>query len=162
MAPLNSALGISMKVARILLVLLLTLFWVTLSLVFFLSSATFIPIAVVTAIYGLLVYLVWPIGTSFSEVAAKRLFIVLGAGVFLVALNIVLTEDCPKYPTYLWLMYPKQSLFAAMTTLTCTYLGKYPASIILVGVGCYLIYLGLTLRPNPSVERDAPTARPSP
>ncbi len=143
-----------MKVARILLVLLLTLFWVSLSFVFFLSSATYMPIAVVTTIYGLLIYLVWPIGTAFSEVAAKRLFIVLGAGVFLIALNVVLTEDCPNYPTYLWLMYPKQSLVAAMTMLTCTYLGKYPASLILVGLGCYLLYLGFTLKPNPSFKRD--------
>ena len=110
------------------------------------------PIAVVTAVYGLLIYLVWPIGTDYSEVAAKRLFIVLGAGVFLVALNVVLTEDCPNYPTYLWLMYPKQSLVAAMTMLACAYLGKYPASLMLVGCGCYLIGLGLALKPNPSFK----------
>jgi hypothetical protein len=144
-----------MKIVRILLVLLLTLFWATLALVFLLSSATYMPIAVVTTIYCLLIYLVCPIGTAFSEVAAKRLFIVLGAGVFLVALNVVLTEDCPNYPIYLWLMYPKQSLVAAMAMLTCTYLGKYPASLILVSVGCYFIYLGFTLKPNSSFKRDA-------
>lgn len=151
-----------MKAVKIILILVLTLFWAILSLALFKSSASYMPVVVITAIYCSLIYLVWPLGTSYSEVAFNRLLWVLGAGIFLVALNVVMTEECPSYPTYLWVMYPKQSLFAGVIMLTCNYLGKFPASLMLVGVGCYFFYLGFTLKPNPSVERDAPTARPSP
>jgi hypothetical protein len=144
-----------MKFVKIILILVLTLFWAVLSLALFMTPASYMPVAVGTTIYCLLIYLVWPLGTTFSDVAVNRLLNVLGAGIFLVALDVVLTEECPSYPTYLWVMYPKQGLFAGMVMLTCNYFGKFPASFILVGVGCYFFYLGFTLKPNQSFKRDA-------
>ena len=152
-----------MKIVKIILILALTLFWATLSLaLLFKSSASYVPVAVITAIYCTLIYIVWPLGTSYSAVAFNRLLWAFGAAIFLVALNVVLTEECPSYPTYLWVMYPKQSLFTGVIMLTCNYLGKFPTSLMLVGVGCYFLYLGFTLKPKPSVERGGPAARPSP
>ncbi len=144
-----------MKVVKIILLLVLTLFWVILSLVLFKSTAAYMPVAVITTVYCLLIYLVWPLGTSYSEVAFNRMLWVLGVGIFLAALNVVMAAECPSYPTYLWVMYPKQSLFAGMIMLVCNYLGKFPASLMLAGVGCYLFYLGFTLKPNQSFKRDA-------
>jgi hypothetical protein len=144
-----------MKVIKIILVLVLSIFWAVLSLVLFKSSASYIPVAAVTTIYCLLIYLAWPLGTSYSEVAFNRFLFVLGAGIFLVALNVVMTEECPNFPTYLWVMYPKQSVVGFMIMLTCNYLGKFPATLMLVGMGCYFIYLGFTLKPNLSFKRDA-------
>jgi hypothetical protein len=142
-----------MKIVKFVLILVLTIFWAILSLMFF-ERASYMPVAVIAAIYGLLIYLVWPVGTSYAEAAFNRLYRVLGVGVFLVALNVVMTEECPGYPTYLLVMYPKQSLFAGMITLTCNYLGKFLASLLLAGIGGYFFYLGFKLKPHPSFNRN--------
>ena len=97
-----------MKIIKALRILILTLFWSVLSLVLYLGLNSLVPVAVVTFIYGLLVYIVWPIGTSYSDVAAKRLFVGLGVGIFLAALNVLLNNECPNYPTYQVVMYPSK------------------------------------------------------
>jgi hypothetical protein len=135
-----------MKIVKALLILTLTLFWGALSLILYSHSNSNFSIAVVTFIYGLLVYIVWPIGTPYSDVAVKRLFIGLGAGVFLVALNVLLNNECPNYPTYLVIEFPKQRTFVGAILLTCHYFGKYPTSLLLTGLGCYFAYLGYTLK----------------
>jgi len=135
-----------MKIVKILLIFVLTLFWVVLSFVLYRTSATYIPIAVVTSIYGLLIYLVWPIGTNFTEEAAKRFLIVMGAGVFLVVLNVLISNECPDFPNYVWIQSRYQSVYLALITLTCSYLGKYPTALLLSCIGSYIIYMGLTLK----------------
>src|ERR1039457_289971 len=135
-----------MRIVKVLLIFILTLFWGVFSLVLYWGQNSNFSIAVVTFIYGLLVYIVWPIGTPYSDIGAKRLFIGMGAGFFLVALNVLLNNECPNYPTYLMIMYPKQGIFAGVVLLTCHYFGKYPTSLLLIGLCCYLIYLGYTIK----------------
>jgi len=144
-----------MKIVKALLILVLTLFWAVFSLVILHSSSSpYIPLAVVSLIYILLVYLVWPLGTTYSEVAFNRFYIVLGVGILLQASDILLNNECPSFPFSPVTGIPKSQGLAAVLLFSCIYLGKVPTSLILCLFSGWLIYMGYTKKPKPSLKRD--------
>lgn len=144
-----------MKIVKVLLILVLTFFWAVISLVeMHSSSSPYIPIAVVSLIYILLVYLVWPLGTTYSEVAFNRLYIVLGIATLLLASDVLLNNQCPSFPFSPVTGIPKSQGLAAFLLFTCIYLGNVPTSLLLCLFSGWLIYLGYTKKPNPSFKRN--------
>lgn len=133
-----------MKIVKYLIVFVLTAL-LALLLVFSPSEAN--PIVFQTVMiffYILLIYLVWPIGTSYSSVAINRFYIVLGCCAFLLASGVFLNNQCPSFPfSPITGAYKTQGL-AAVLLFTCSYLGKVPTSLLLSALGARLIYLGYT------------------
>ena len=145
-----------MKIVKALLILVLTLFWAVISLVLMHSSSSpYIPLAVVSLIYILLVYLVWPLGTKHRAVAFNRFYIVMGIGSFLVAGQVLLNNQCPAFPFTSVPINYQSSGIAAVILFACIYLGKVPASLLLCILGGRLIYMGYTKKPNKSFNSDA-------
>ena len=143
-----------MRIVKYLIVFVLTLLLVVL-----LSSSQSVAKpsifqAVVTSIYSLLIYLVWPVGTSYSAVAFNRLYIVMGIGTFLVASYVVLNNECPTFPVSPVPVNFQSSGIAAAILFTCIYLGKVSTSLLLGLLGGRLIYMGYTKKPNPSFKWD--------
>ena len=133
-----------MRVVKYLIVFVLTLLLIVL-----LASSQSIAKpsvfqAVVTLIYCLLIYLVWPVGTSYSVVAFNRFYIVMGIGTFLVASYVVLNNECPTFPISPVPANYQSSGIAAAILFTCIYLGKVPTSLLLCLLGGRLIYMGYT------------------
>lgn len=89
-----------MKIIRGLLIILLTLFWVFISFVGYLEEKSILTVGVVTFIYCLLLYIVWPLGKPNSYISIQRLFIGLGFGMLLMVIEILFRSDCPIFPTY--------------------------------------------------------------
>jgi hypothetical protein len=142
-----------MKVIRTLLILILTLFWVVITASLYASSTSYLTLAVITFVYGLLLYVVWPVGTPNPAVAANRLFYAFGVGMLLLALDTAFGNHCPHYPYHLVVMYPKPSGVAALIMSACLYLGKYPAALLLSGIGGYFFYMEYSLKPDLSSKR---------
>lgn len=131
-----------MKIVKILLILILSLFWAAISLVILHSTTSpYTPLTFLTLAYCSLVYLVWPLGTSYSEEAYKRFFIVLGSGIVILSLDVLINRECPIPPSN---PFAKSTSIEALITLICIHLGKYPAFLFIFGLGCYTIYLGYT------------------
>lgn len=145
---------VSMRIVKYLIVFVLTLL-----LVLLLASSQSVAEpsifqAVVILIYCLLIYLVWPVGTSYSAVAYNRFYIVMGIGTFLVASYVVLNNECPTFPTSHVPINYQSSGIAAFILFTCIYLGKVPTSLLLCLLGGRLIYMGYTKKPNPLFKWD--------
>jgi hypothetical protein len=145
-----------MKLVKYLIILLLSIF---LSVILMLSPADaidkFIFLTFVTGIYLLLIYLVWPIGTNYSSFEFNRLYIVLGIVTFLAAAEVTFTNQCLSLPFTPLPFQNKTSILANAISSTCTYLGKYPTSLLLCILGAYLIYSGLTKKPNSRLSSRA-------
>lgn len=140
-----------MKIVKILLILVITLFSVFISLAE-LRSATnpYISLTILAAVYCLLIYLIWPIGTPRPEVAYKRFFIVLGVGAFIVAYNVLATYECPGYPINPFV--PNyQGGIVVIVLFACAYLGKLPTALLIALFGGRLIYLGYTKKIDPKL-----------
>jgi hypothetical protein len=141
-----------MKVVRVLLILVLTLFWAVISLLLLHSSSSFTyPLAFVTLAYFSLIYLVLPLGTPHSEIAFKRFFIVAGLWLFMFSLDVLLSNECPILPVN---AFTKSAPLEAAIMIICDHLGKYPTSLFIFGVGCYFVYLGYTKKSKPSIKQD--------
>jgi hypothetical protein len=144
-----------MIIVKALLILVLTLFWAVISLVVLHSpSSPYTPIALVSLIYILLVYLIWPLGTTYSEVAFNRFYIVFGIATLLLASDVLLNNQCPSFPFSSVTAIPKSQGLAADLLFTCIYLGKVPTTLLLCLFSGWLIYLGHTKKLNPSLKRD--------
>lgn len=141
-----------MKIVKALLILVLTLFWAVISLIeLHSSSSPLIPLAVVSLAYVSLIYIVWPIGTTYSEVSYNRFLIVLGLWFFIFSIEVLINNECPSMPVN---AFTKSGQLEALIMFICRYLGKYPTALFIFGLGCYAVYLGYTKKPNPSLKRD--------
>ncbi|WP_297811349.1 hypothetical protein [uncultured Methylophaga sp.] len=144
-----------MKFVKGLLIFVMTLFAIVIALATYSSSTSLIPLAFIAIIYFSLVYLVWPIGTPYSKQAYVRLFIVLGMGMFLLAIEVLLGETCPVssfaviYPSY------KIAMFDSIIGLLCEYLGKFYTATFILGFGCYILYLGYSKNLTINSKRTA-------
>ena len=144
-----------MKLVKYLIILVFTLVWGLFLLAVAPSVANpFNFQIIVTFIYCLLIYLVWPLGTSYSDVAFNRFYIVMGIGTFLVASHVLLNNQCPTFPFSPVPINYQSSGIAAAILFTCIYLGKVPTSLLLCLLGGRLIYMGYTKKPNQSFKRD--------
>jgi hypothetical protein len=144
-----------MKVVKYLIILVLTRIWVLLLIAASpLIANPFTFQATVTFIYCLLIYLAWPVGTSYSVVAFNRFYIVMGIGAFLVASHVLFNNQCPSFPFSPVPINYQSSGIAAVILFACIYLGKVPTSLLLCLLGGWLIYIGYTKKPNPSFKRD--------
>ncbi|WP_152604124.1 hypothetical protein [Methylotenera sp. G11] len=143
-----------MEIVKYLIVFVLTLLLLALLAS---SQAVANPPTVQTTvifIYCLLIYLVWPVGTSYSAVAFNRFYIVMGIGTFLAASYVVLNNQCPTFPFSPVPVNYQASGIAAAILFACIYLGKVPTSLLLCLLGGRLLYMGYTKKPNPSFKRD--------
>lgn len=141
-----------MVAVKVLLILLLTLFWAGISFLISREATSYTPLVIVTAIYCALLYMVWPLGTEYSDVAGNRFLFVLGGGAILLALNMVRTHDCSSFGVG---PGPSDSdMFDAVVALTCHRFGAVPASLIIGAVGAYLIYHGVVSKPDIQRNRN--------
>lgn len=135
-----------MKFVKYFIILLITFLWALLILVLKSSAPNLLVfLSVITLIYALLIYLIWPLGTNNSAIAFNRFYKVLGVGAFLLASHVMLTNECPTFPTG---VINQSAGYGALLLLVCTYLGKIPTTLFLCGYGGFLIYLGYTKKPN--------------
>lgn len=144
-----------MKLVKYLIVLVLTLIWVSLLLVVTPSIKNPFNFQIITTfIYCLFIYLLWPVGTNYSAVAFKRFYIVMGIGSFLVASHVLLNNQCPTFPFSSVPINHQSSGIAAVILFACIYLGKVPTSLLLYLLSGRLIYMGYTKKTNPLFKRD--------
>jgi hypothetical protein len=141
-----------MKIVKYLIILTLTFLWALIILVLFNSKPNpLIALSIITLFYGLLIYLIWPVGTDYSEIAFNRFYKVLGLSTFLVASHVIFNNECPTFPSG---VFNQSAGYGAVLLLICSYLGKLPTSVLLCIFGGYLIYVGYTKKPNPLFKRD--------
>jgi|GEM_PF-4601521 len=131
-----------MKFVKGLLIFTMTFVAVGLALAIYSSSAESTALVFIAIIYFFLVYLVWPLGTPYSKQAYIRLFIVVGLGMFLLAIDVLLGESCPIGPFSA--IYPeyKIAMYDLITKLLCEYFGSFYSATFIIGIGCYCLYLG--------------------
>ena len=138
-----------MKIVKYFLVFILTAVWfgilfITAKSYFSLSSIT------ITSIYLLLIYVIWPIGTKYSDYAANRFFIAVGIGLFLLVADIVVNDQCLGVP----LFSTHQIVGRGLTLLAvCNFLGKIPTALLVGSFGVMMIYRGWFLQPEQLVWR---------
>lgn len=143
-----------MKFIKYLIVFVLTLVLVVLLAI---SSSITSPIpflAIVTLIYCSLIYLVWPVGTSYSAVAFNRFYIVMGIFTLIIAGDVLLNNQCPTFPFSTVSPNYQSSGIAAVILFSCGYLGKAPTILLLCGLSGRLLYIGYTRKPNPTMRQD--------
>lgn len=135
-----------MKIVKYLIILVLTLLWALLILVLSPKAPNLLVfLSVISLIYALLIYLIWPMGTNNPAIAFNRFYKVLGIGAFLLASHVMLTNECPTFPTG---VMNQSAGYGAILLLICIYLGKIPTTLLLCGFGVHLIYLGYTKQPS--------------
>lgn len=136
-----------MKYVKYLIILILTLCWTLLLLIHPQSIQNqSIYHAILTVIYVMLVYMVWPIGTDYSEKALNRFYIVIGLGMYLVALDVLMNNECPNFPFAPITNISHAQGIALVVLMTCTYLGKIPTVCLICLLGGRMMYLGYSKR----------------
>ena len=101
---------------------------------------------IVVFIYSLLVYLVWPVGTSYSATVINRFYIVIGIGTLLVAIDVLLNSQCPTFPFWSIPINYRSYGIASVILFTCVHFGKILTSLLICLLGGCLIKYGLARR----------------
>lgn len=131
-----------MKLVKGFLIFIMTLFAVVIAYITNQSSESSASLLFVAIVYFSLVYLVWPIGTTYSDRAYERLYIVLGIGMFLVSVGALQGEVCPKSPFDVFYPSHNIAILDLVTGYLCNHLGKLGAAIYFLGLGFFCLYLG--------------------
>jgi hypothetical protein len=135
-----------MKLVKGILIFIMTLFAVVIAFITYQSSASSTSLFVVVIVYTSLMYLVQPIGTTYSDRAYERLYIVSGIGMFLVSVGALQAEVCPKSPFDVFYPSHKIAILDLVTGVVCKHLGKLGTAIYFLGLGFLCLYLGYRQR----------------
>ena len=138
-----------MKIVKYLLMLIVTAMWFGILSITAKSYFSLYSI-IITSIYLLLIYVIWPIGTKHSDYAANRFFIALGIGLFLLVAEIVVNDQCPSVPLFSTHQIVGRGL---ILLAVCKFLGKIPTALLVGSFGVMMIYRGWFLQPEQLVWR---------